>query len=272
MSGSNFSLSFSLLITLLVLVAPNCIKAQRSFELVKSFPAQEAFQAVAVDSRYFYAIASRSIGKYDKTTGKKILTWQEDQDGAILHLDSGVIIDGYLYAAHSNYPELPMTSSVEIWDTKTLKHTGSHSFGIRWGSCTWLDRYDGAWWAVFAHYNEFKDQLGKDNRWTTLVKFNNDWDPLQSWVFPEEVLKRFDAKSNSGGSWGSDDLLYLSGHDRPEIYAMRLPKKGSILELEEIIPVVSEGQGIAWDRSDKGVIYTISRDKREVNILKLRSE
>ena len=40
---------------------------------------------------------------------------------------------------------------------------------------------------------------------------------------------------------------------------MRLPKAGSVLELVEVIPVNIRGQGIAWDRSDRGVIYGIVR-------------
>lgn len=240
------------------------VYAQQSFELIEAFPAEEAFQAVAVDSSHFYAIASKSVGKYDKSTGERVGFWE----GPVKHLDSGVIIDGKLYAAHSNYPEIPMTSSVEILDAKTLEHINSHSFGIRWGSCTWIDRHDGSWWAVFGHYEEFADKIGKDNRWTTLVQFNDDWEPQESWVLPPEVLARFDGKSNSGGSWGPDGTLYLSGHDRGELYAMRLPEMGSVLELVEIISIESEGQGIAWDRSEPGVIYTITRSERVVNVLK----
>jgi hypothetical protein len=40
---------------------------------------------------------------------------------------------------------------------------------------------------------------------------------------------------------------------------MRLPKAGSVLELVETIPMNIRGQGIAWDRSDRGVIYGIIR-------------
>lgn len=260
-------LKFIALLSGIVLLITQGTKAQTSFELIDRFPAKEAFQAVAVDSSHFYAIASQSIGKYDKITGEQVDLWE----GPVKHLDSGVVIDGKLYAAHSNYPEIPMTSSVEIWDAETLEHVGSHSFGIRWGSCTWVDRHAGSWWAVFGHYEEFAEEIGKDNRWTTLVKFNDHWQPLESWVLPPEVLERFDGKSNSGGSWGPHGLLYLSGHDRGELYAMRLPEMGSVLELVEIIPIENEGQGIAWDRSEPGVIYTITRSERVVNVLQLYS-
>jgi hypothetical protein len=40
---------------------------------------------------------------------------------------------------------------------------------------------------------------------------------------------------------------------------MRLPKAGSVLELVEVIPMNIRGQGIAWDRTQPGVIYGIIR-------------
>jgi hypothetical protein len=78
-------------------------------------------------------------------------------------------------------------------------------------------------------------------------------------VPPKTILDRFEDMSNSGGSWGPDGYLYLSGHDPAEIYRMRLPKAGSVLELVDVIPMNIRGQGIAWDRSDRGVIYGIIR-------------
>lgn len=254
-----------ILLSLIGLFTTQDVKAQHSFELLETFSAQEAFQAVAVDSTHFYAIASKSIGKYDKTTGEKLAS----SEVAVKHLNSGVVINGKLFTANSNYPEIPMTSSVEIWDTETLEHNGSYSFGIRWGSLTWIDRQNEYWWAMFGHYNEFANETGKDNRWTTLVQFNDDWQPQESWVLPPEVLERLDEKTISGGSWGPDGLLFLSGHDRGELYAMRLPEMGSVLKLDEIILIENEGQGIAWDRSQPGNIYTITRSERVVNVLQL---
>jgi len=238
------------------------------FEVIKTFEAKEARQGIAVDKDFIYVIGTQQIGKYDKTTLELIKHWQGAEKGPIIHLDSGVIYQEKLYSAHSNYPEVPMTSSVEIWDTETLQHIGSHSFGIKWGSCTWIDRYDGSWWGAFAHYNKLKDKTGKGSEWTTIVKFDDQWRELQSWVFPREVYERFDRMSNSGGSWGSDGLLYCTGHDNPETYALRLPKMGSVLELVSIIPINIYGQGVAWDRSQKGIIYGIRKRDREVVISK----
>lgn len=238
--------------------------AQQKFETVETFKAPEAHQAVAVDSNYFYAISSTAIGKYDKDTGEKVDYWPSSDSTDLVHLDSGVIRNGKLYAAHSNYPSIPMTSSVEIWNSRTMKHIGSHSFGIRRGSLTWIDRYKGYWWGVFAHYDEFEKETGKDNRWTTLVKFNDNWQEMESWVFPGNLLDKFGTKSNSGGSWGADGRLYLSGHDRAELYIVELPNAGSVIQHVKTVPIENEGQGIAWDRSEENIIYTIKRSSLRV--------
>jgi hypothetical protein len=171
-------------------------------------------------------------------------------------------MDGKLYAAHSNYPEWPMTSSVEIFDAETMEHIGTHSFGIQWGSLTWTDWHDGHWWMTFANYDRLlgpgKTPYGHKAN-TVMVKFTKDFRPVQSWTLPKAILDRFEDMSNSGGSWGPDGYLYLTGHDPAELYRMRLPKAGSILELVDIIPMNIRGQGIAWDRAQPGVIYGIIR-------------
>ena len=48
-----------------------------------------------------------------------------------------------------------MVSSIEVFETATLEHVESHSFGIFGGSATWVDRADGHWWVAFAHYAGF---------------------------------------------------------------------------------------------------------------------
>lgn len=241
----------------------------RNFKELARFKMAEARQGVAVDANHIYVIGTRSIGKYEKDTGNPVAKWEETDDGPIIHLDSGVIIEGSLYCAHSNYPGIPMTSSVEIWNAATLNKTGSHSFGIYRGSCTWIDRYDGHWWAAFAHYDKWKPVTGKGTEWTTVVKFDDQWQELESWVFPENVIDRFRPMSNSGGSWGPDSLLYCTGHDRPEIYAFRLPKRGSVLDLVDIILIDILGQGVAWDRSVQNTIYGIRKKDKEVIVSEL---
>lgn len=230
--------------------------------LVREYAAPEAGQGVAVDARFFYAIDSRAIGKYDKVTGGRVARWQEQAGGPITHLDGGVVVDGRLYAAHSNYPDWPMTSSLEVWDAATLEHVDTHSFGINWGSLTWADFHAGAWWMVFANYNVPLGPGGMPyghTAATQLIKFTVDFRTVEAWALPKALLARFGEMSNSGGSWGPDGLLYLTGHDPAELYRMQLPRSGAVLELVDVVPAAIRGQGIAWDRTAPGVIYTTVR-------------
>jgi hypothetical protein len=236
--------------------------AKPTLEQVGEFAVPEANQGVGVDDRHFYAVDNQTIGKYDKKTGKLVKKWSGDKKGPILHLDSAMVMDGKLYAAHSNYPEWPMTSSLEIFDAETLQPTGSHSFGILYGSLTWVDWKDGHWWMTFANYDKpfGPDKTKYGNKLNTvMVKFTRDFVPVESWTLPKVLLDRFEDMSNSGGAWGPDGYLYLTGHDPAELYRVRLPKSGSILEVVDIIPMNIRGQGIAWDKSNPGVIYGIVR-------------
>jgi len=236
--------------------------ANSTLEQIGEFNVPEANQGIAVDARHFYALDNQAIAKYDKKTGTLVKKWQGPKDGPIHHLDGGIVMDGKLYAAHSNYPDWPMTSSLEIWDTETMEHIGSHSFGINWGSLTWADFHDGFWWMTFANYDQLlgpgKTPYGYKAA-TQMIKFTTDFRMVESWVLPRPLLEKFEDMSNSGGSWGPDGFLYLTGHDPAELYRMKLPAAGSVLELVDAIQMNVRGQGIAWDRSDPGVIYGIVR-------------
>ena len=257
--GKRLTIGFAVLFFLANAAA---VLAKPNLTEIKEFVINEANQAVGVDDRYFYAIDNQTIAKYDKKTGAPVKKWKGDKNGPIIHLDSAMLMDGKIYCSHSNYNEWPMTSSLEIWDADTLEHIGNHSFGIQWGSLTWADFHDGHWWMTFANYDKpygpGKTPYGYKAA-TQMIKFSADFKFEEAWVLPKSILDRFEDMSNSGGSWGPDGYLYLSGHDPAEIYRMRLPKSGSVLELVDVIPMNIRGQGIAWDRSDRGVIYGIIR-------------
>jgi len=269
------------IVILILIAAPEYSGGQspenpgRAFRELTRFDAADAHQGVAVDSRYFYTISTRAIGKYDKATGAQIERWEGMASGPIIHLDSGVIVNDTLVCAHSNYPGIPMTSSVEMWDAETLEHIGTHSFGIHRGSCTWIDRHDGYWWAVFANYNRVfgrsREAYG-NSYWTSLVKFDDHWQWLESWVFPDSVIGRALPMSISGGSWGPDNVLYCTGHDREEVYVLALPEAGSVLTLLDIVSIPTAGQGIAWDRSNPGMLYGIDRSRKQVVRIQLTRE
>ena len=120
----------------------------------------------------------------------------------------------------------------------------------------------GSWWGGFANYNRVFDRspIAYGNKYNTqVVRFTPDWQVAEAWILPDVVLEKFEDMSNSGGSWGPDGRLYLTGHDPAEAYVMELPEAGSILQWVATVPLKNTGQGIAWDRSARDVIYGIIR-------------
>ncbi|HET7179907.1 MAG TPA: hypothetical protein VFI14_09285 [Chryseosolibacter sp.] len=239
----------------------------QSAKEIKRFKLQMAQQGVAVDGDYFYVINNSSITKHSKEDGREVARWDGKAEG-IKHLNSGTIIKEKLYCANSNFPAHPMAGSIEIFDPETLKHTGTHSFGIGHGSVTWIDQKDGFWWIGFAQYSGKNADDGKDTRWTTLVKYTKDWAQVEAWIYPENIIEAFMPMSNSGGSWDDNGYLYCTGHDKPELYVMKLPKSGYTLEHVKTIPATIHGQGIAIDRTvrNKLVIYGLS-DRKESSVV-----
>ncbi|HYP16565.1 MAG TPA: hypothetical protein VEQ65_05090, partial [Opitutus sp.] len=228
-----------------------------------------AGQGVAVDERFFYGIGNFIVGKYDKRTGQRVAEWIGLRGGAIVHFNGGIVQDGQLVCAHSNFPELPMASSLEIFDCATLQPVKSISLGVRHGSLTWAEKKDGFWWACFANYNERGGTPGVDNRWTVFGKFDEHWRMVESWIFPPQVVAAWGTMSSSGGSWGDDGLLYITGHDAKELYVLRLPQRGPVLEYVTTIEVPFEGQSFAWDPAEKRVAYGITRSTREVVVARI---
>lgn len=239
-------------------------------ETVAVHPIPEANQGVGVDAEHFYAVDNRTIAKYAKETLELVGRFDSPPDGPIEHFDSAVVHEGRIYLSHSNYPEWPMTSSVEVFDAETLEPVETHSFGIDRGSFTWLDRRpsDGTWWGTFANYNRVFDRspMAYGNKYNTqVVRFDEGWRVAEAWVIPDAVVEKFDDMSNSGGSWGPDDRLYLTGHDPAEAYVMELPQHGSTLDWVATVPLENTGQGIAWDRSQPDVLYAIIRGEDDAD-------
>lgn len=229
-----------------------------AFLSLAAIAAPEAGQGVAAGPAHVYAIDNAEIGKYDKGSGKRVAHWRGDP-ALFPHINSCAVVKAELVCAASNYPAVPMASSIEIFDTKTLRHIRTHSLGRMYGSLTVLDWHDGAWWAVFANYDDRGGEPGRDHRYTTLVKMDAGFRPLESWLFPDAVLERFAPKSCSGAAWGNDGLLYVSGHDRPEIYALKRPEAGTRLELVATLPVPTPGQAIDWDPVQPRTLWSIDR-------------
>lgn len=237
-------------------------------EETRRFPDIDAHQGVAVDGQFFYAILTRALGKYRKDTGERVSGWEGPKEGPIKHLNAGIVADGLLYCAHSNYPEQPPVSSVEIWNPKTMKHVNTHSFGRYEGSLTWIDRRKNNWIACFAHYAKEGSETGNPSL-TQVVEFDDQWRRVGGWVFPDKLIKRFAGRSASGGAFGPGGFLFVTGHDAKELYVLSIPEAGSVLKWEETIPISAEGQSFSWDPARPNAFYSISRRTREVIVSRI---
>ncbi|MCW5715213.1 MAG: hypothetical protein KIT43_11935 [Bauldia sp.] len=150
---------------------------------VQVWQAEYANQGIGVDAEYFYAVDNEEIGKYSKATGEMVDAWIDPEGGPAIHFDSAVVVDGLLYASHSNYRTWPMTSSIEIFDTATMEHVDTYSLGIYMGSLTWIDYHDGAFWGTFANYDntgraaiDGGDVFPYGNKLNTqVVRFDENW-------------------------------------------------------------------------------------------------
>jgi hypothetical protein len=223
-------------------------------------------QGVAVDDKYFYAISNTVIIKCDKETGKVIATWQANRKEKayehFLHLNSGTVVDGRLYCAHSRYGVDPNYCTVEIWNVEGegLEHEETIDMPRKHGSLTWIDRdRDNSWWMCYAVYGE------KKNKNTKLVKYqyrDKKFIEVESWFFPEEVIDNWGDMSCSGGSWGPDGYLYTTGHDYSRAYVLEIDKNNKLSYVRTEKDVGFFGQGIAWDRfSNKPVLWGIDKNK-----------
>jgi len=230
---------------------------------LRRIPADEANQGVASDVRFVYAIADSKIGKYDKATGKRVALFEGDPK-VFIHMNSCSVVATELVCAMSNFPNLPQVSSVEWFSTQTLKHVRSHSFGPTRGSMTWIDWHDGAWWVCLANYDGKGGDPARDHTVTTLLKYSPQFIEQGAWVFPKNVLESFGHMSASGGRWGKDGFLYVTGHDLPEMYVLKLPKAGGRLEYVRTIALPTGGQAFDWDLAKAGHLWTIERKKAEM--------
>ena len=242
------------------------------FVVVRRYAAPDARQGVAVDAEHFYAISNRSIERYERGSGALVRRWQGSKDGPVVHLNSGIVLDGVLYCAHSNYPNVPMDSSIESFEAKTLRHLDSRTLQDAPGSATWVDRHSGYWWVNYAHYAGRGGVRGKGPEATTLVRYDDDWTPRGQWHFPASVVERFGRFSSSGGAWGPDGRLYVTGHDASEVYAMQLPESGSVLQLVAVLPAPIAGQGIAFAPQRPSTLWGIVKNLREVREMDFRGK
>ncbi len=237
-----------------------------SYVEIRRIPAPEARQGVAADHEHLYVISNHALGKYRKATGERVGSWECPVGEPLTHLNAGIVHEGVLYCAHSNFPGVPMTSSVEKWDTTTLKHIGTHSFGRTDGSLTWIERYKGGWIACFVHYGRQGGEPGRGSEWTRLVQFDAEWKQIGGWIFPADLMAKLGEHgfSVSGGAFGPEGYLYVTGHDDRVLFVLALPEAGSALKWIATIPISAQGQAFSWDPHEPGLLYTLSKQAREI--------
>ena len=225
---------------------------------IKRLPAADAGQGVASDGHSLYAVGTHAIARIDPATGQELARWDGDAR-RFPHINSCTMDQTLLVCAASNFPGVPMTSMIERFEANKLRHISTQILEGDHGSLTWVVPHDGDWWACFANYDGNGGTPGRDHRYTILIHYDRHWQEVGQWRFPAEVLDRMAPRSASGGAWGDDGLLYVSGHDRPELYALRVPGNGGTLELAATIALSTEGQAIDWDRSTPRVLWSIER-------------
>lgn len=241
----------------LALVATFPANAADRYVASKSFPAEEAHQAAACDRQFIYAISSTAVAKYDRATGARLAI----STGDARHLNSGFLWQGTLYCAHSNYPATPEKSEIFALNPQTMVLSPFKHFTENHGSLTWCVHDSGHWWCTFARY-------GAGNAGTVLVKFDSEWRELGCWTYPPAVIERLGSYSISGGLW-KDGVLLATGHDHKEIYRLKLPSVGAVLEYIDTIPSPFPGQGIALDPETGGLIG-IDRARKSVVLAELQ--
>jgi len=209
-----------------------------------TFRTDDAYQGVAVSDKFIFVINTNSISKHDKTNYSKLKTKKIDG-----HANGGIVLNNMLHI--TNNPK--GSNSIGIYDLD-LNFVKSIKINVN-GSLTWIDFYNNEWWGMVVYYK-------KDVRKTRLVKFNRKWQIVKEWKWPKKILERLYPYSISGGQFNKrNGLLYLTGHDRQEIYIVRINPNSNILELVSIEEIPFSGQGISFHG---GYLYGIDREKREV--------
>lgn len=214
-------------------------------------PSRHATQAAAADEKFVYAVSSTVIAKLDRATGEELAL----SKGKASHLNSAVIIDGKIYAAHSNFPLKPERGEIRVLDPQTMELGISHRFDKPPGSLTWALKRGKEWWCHFAHY-------GKDNAKSLLLRFDESWHETGRWDYPPELVKDWGSASLSGAIW-SGDMLLATGHDHKRVYRLKLPEEGTTIRWIDTLESPFPGQGIAEDPKTGGLVG-VDRGKKEV--------
>lgn len=225
--------------------------------------APQARQGVASDGTSIYAIDNSAIAKYAISDGH-LLTSFEGKREDFPHLNSCTIAKAELVCASSNYPAIPHRGTVEFFDANSLAHLRTVALPENPGSLTVINRHEERWWGIFANYDGKGGVRGQDHSKTRIVEFSDDFRIVRQWSLPQSILQRIAPYSLSGGSWGPDGKLHVSGHDKPEVYGLDLPDRGDRARLLSTIAVPFFGQAIDFDPKDPTLLWGVDRKTNTV--------
>lgn len=240
-----------------------------------------ARQGVAVDATSVFAIDDARVLRHERASGALLARWPAPDATVpagppLTHLNGGVVVGGRLYAAHSNWPERPPVNTIEIWRARDLAHVGSVPLAVDDAWLNWIDRHAGRWWALLARYGA-ADAPDGGNRGTRLAALDARFAVEAVWSLPEALLERLAPMSVSGGTWGHDGRLYLSGHDGPELYVTALPHANEgrasagapelTWRATHRVPPL-DGQGLAFTRDGGPILlWGVERDRWRLHAL-----
>lgn len=221
--------------------------------------APEARQGVTSDGTYIYAVDNATIGKYMIATGDRVALFEGDKEH-FKHMNSCAFVGELLACAASNYPATPHQGSIEYFDPDELRHLRSVQLEDNPGSLTVFGERDSGKWAIFANYDGKGGEAGKDHRDTVYAEMSPANRVTRTIRFPAAVLDRLAPYSISGAAWSTDGLIYVSGHDKPEIYVLRLRDGEQAFEYIATIPTVTNGQAIDFDPVQDRQLWAIDRN------------
>lgn len=239
-------------------------------EEVARYDAQEAGQGAAVDKDFVYAVVNFAIGKYDRKTKQRVASWRGPKNGLIGHLNACLVREKELWCANSNHPHLPFANSVERFSTADLSHTATIPLGVMdEGSLVWFDKLQAGWIVGLAHYNDETGLPFKDNTFAAVELYDDQWRRTGGWALPASIIARMAPQAASGGAIGPDGLLYVMGHDLPEMYVLARPAMGPTLIHVATIAIDAEGQAFDFDESRPGTVCAVSQPNRQIRCFKL---
>lgn len=238
-------------------------------EPLMTYPAPLAKQGVAIGPSGFFAVAETGIARHARRGGREVARWQSVGREGVAHLSSCVMTrERELLCGNSNFPSLPMAASLEWFNPATLAPLRTRSLGPTDGSLVWVDELAGGWLAGFAHIEGRGGVPGRDHRFSRVSQLDPYWVEVQAWLLPDSVLEQLAPGGLSGGSVGPDGLLYATGNDRPEVYALARPSQGTTLVHVATIELGTAARAIGWDRfSDDRILWTAA--EREVRTFRV---